>query len=85
MLPWDLYENEFQTILRKQSTAYYIMPKLTVMRSNYERPIYSDEENVSKQLQSNENLFVERESEQRNGGPLSLKMNILHICRRHKI
>ena len=32
--------------------------------------IYSDEENVSKQPQSDENLFVERRSEQPNGGPL---------------
>ena len=66
--------------------------------------IYSDEENVSKQPQSDENLFVERRSEQPNGGPLefaghkgdrgkelyqflkqSLKMNILHVYRRHKI
>ena len=41
------------------------------MRLNYERStIYSDEENVSKQPQSDENLFVERRSEQPNGGPL---------------
>ena len=60
----------------------------------------------SKQPQSDENLFVERGSEQPNGGPLefaghkgdrgkellqlnflkrSLKMNILHVYRRHKI
>ena len=32
--------------------------------------VYSDEENVSKQRQSDENLFVERRSEQPIGGPL---------------
>ena len=37
--------------------------------------VYSDEENVSKQPQSNENLFVERRSEQPNGGPLEFSGN----------
>jgi hypothetical protein len=46
------------------------MPNLTVNAYKLWTTIYSDEENVSKQPQSDENLFVERGSEQPNGGPL---------------